>query len=64
MFAGSLATVAVIRIMKSMLFEVKPFDPAVFVLVACGILLVSLTATIFPALRTTAIDPAQTLRAE
>jgi putative ABC transport system permease protein len=64
MFAGSLATVAVVRIMKSMLFEVKPFDPAVFVLVACGILLVSLGATIFPALRTTAIDPAQTLRAE
>ena len=61
---GSLAAVAVRRVMQSMLFEVKPLDAAVFASVGCGLLLVSFAASIVPALRTTAIDPAQALRTE
>jgi len=47
-----------------MLFEVNPLDAAVFASVGCGLLLVSFAASIVPALRTTAIDPAQALRKE
>lgn len=53
-----------VRMMQSMLFEVKPLDVAVFASVGCGLLVVSFVATLIPALRTTAIDPAQTLRTE
>jgi putative ABC transport system permease protein len=61
---GLIASLGAGRIMRSMLFEVKPFDAAVFALVACGLLLVSVAASLIPALRTTVIDPAQALRGE
>jgi len=47
-----------------MLFEVKPLDAGVFASVGCGLLAVSFAASFIPALRTTAVDPAQALRAE
>lgn len=50
--------------MRSILFHVKPFDPAVFVAVAFLLLAVSALACLIPALRTTKIDPAQALRTE
>lgn len=61
---GLLTSFAAVQILRSMLFEVKPFDAAVFGSVACGLLLISLAAGLIPALRTTAIDPARALRAE
>jgi predicted permease len=64
MAVGLVTAVGAVRIMRSMLFEVKPLDAAVFASVGCGLLVVSLAASLIPALRTTAIDPAQTLRAE
>ncbi len=51
-------------LMKSMLFEVQPFDPVVFLAVALGLLFISMLACLVPALRTTRIDPAQALRTE
>lgn len=61
---GLLGSLAIVRIIQSMLFEVDPFDAGVFASVPCAIVLVSLAAGLIPALRTTVIDPAQALRAE
>lgn len=62
--AGLLGSLVAGRIMESMLFEVKPWDVTVFASVGCVLLLVSVAASLIPALRTTAIDPAQVLRAD
>ncbi len=64
MTAGLVIAIGAVRIMQSMLFEVKPLDATVFASVGCGLLVVSFAASLIPALRTTAIDPAQALRAE
>jgi putative ABC transport system permease protein len=61
---GLVGSLAVGRIMQSMLFEVQPWDATVFIAVGCVLLLVSVAASLVPALRTTAIDPAQVLRAD
>lgn len=62
--AGFVAAFALVRLMHSMLFGVKPLDATVFVSVGCGLLLVSFAASFIPALRTAAIDPVQALRGE
>ena len=49
---GFAAAAAVVRFMQSLLFEVKPLDLTVFASVGGGLLLVSLAASIVPALRT------------
>lgn len=59
--AGSLAAG---RIMQSMLFKVQPWDATVFIAAGCVLLLVSVAASLVPALRTAAIDPARALRAD
>lgn len=64
MGVGLLGSLAAVRIIRSMLFEVRPFDAAVFASVAGALVLISLAAGLIPALRTAAIDPAQALRAE
>jgi putative ABC transport system permease protein len=61
---GLLGSLTAVRIIRSMLFEVRPFDAVVFASVAGGLVLISLAAGLIPALRTTAIDPAQALRTE
>lgn len=64
MAVGLAIAFGAVRVMQSMLFEVKPFDAVVFVSVGCGLLLLSFVASLIPALQTTAIDPAQALRTE
>jgi predicted permease len=64
MAMGLLGAIAATRFMQSLLFEVKPFDAGVFASVSFSILLVSFAGSLIPALRTTAIDPVQALRAE
>lgn len=64
MAVGLVTAMAAVRVMQSMLFEVKPLDAGVFASVGCGLLAVSFAASFIPALRTTAVDPAQALRAE
>jgi predicted permease len=59
---GLLAAVALTRVMKAMLFEVKPLDPLTFVTVALGLIAASALATYLPALRATAVDPLEALR--
>ena len=59
--AGSLA---VARLMQSLLFEISPFDPLTFVAVAGLLGLSALIACWLPARRATRVDPMIALRAE
>jgi predicted lysophospholipase L1 biosynthesis ABC-type transport system permease subunit len=61
---GLLAAVALTRVMKAMLFEVKPLDPLTFITVALGLIAASALATYVPALRATAVDPLEALRTD
>lgn len=59
--AGSAATV---RLIRSMLYETQPLDPAVFATVAAALLLVAALACLAPAWRASRLDPMQALRIE
>ncbi len=56
------AALALTRLIASMLYDVKPRDPAVFVTVAVLLSLIALVATYIPALRASRIDPSDALR--
>jgi len=45
---GAIAAVFATRLLRSMLFEVDPVDPAVIALAASSILLLALTASVVP----------------
>jgi hypothetical protein len=61
---GLVAAVGMTRLMKSMLFEVKPLDPVTFATVALGLVLAAALASYLPALRPTAVDSMEALRAD
>jgi predicted permease len=61
---GLIAAVGLTRLMKSLLFEVNPLDPATFAAVALGLILAASLASYLPALRATAVDPMEALRAD
>ncbi len=61
---GLAGSVAVVRLIRSMLYETQPLDPAVFVGVAVTLLLVAATACLIPAWRASRLDPMQALRTE
>jgi ABC-type lipoprotein release transport system permease subunit len=50
--------------MSSLLFHVSPLDPLTYIGVACGLIAAAALASFVPALRATAIDPVDALRAE
>ncbi len=52
------------RVMRDLLYEIKPLDPAVFAAVAATLLAVAAFACIVPAWRASRLDPMQALRAE
>jgi putative ABC transport system permease protein len=60
------AAIAVIgsRLIQSMLFEVKPADPGIYVAVAGAVLAVAMLASYVPARRATRVDPIRALRSE
>ena len=61
---GMVLALGLTRLLRSILFEVRPTDPATLVGVASGLLLVSLLASYIPARRATKVDPMVALRYE
>jgi predicted permease len=61
---GIAASLAVTRLLGSMLFGVKPSDPVTLIGVSCLLLMVALAACYFPARRATRVDPLVALRHE
>jgi putative ABC transport system permease protein len=61
---GLLASAAVVRLIRSMLYETQPLDPMVFAAVAATLLAVAALACLLPAWRASRVDPMQALRTE
>jgi len=61
---GLLGALAASRLLRSFLFEVSPFDPAVVALSAIAMLLLALAASALPARRASSTDPILALRGE
>ena len=61
---GAVGAVFAMRLMRTLLFQVDPLDPAVIVLAAVSIFLLALAASVIPARRAATIEPMQALRTE
>jgi len=62
--AGLAGALAASRVLQSLLFEVQPFDPLVFLLVTLTLTAVALLACWLPARRASKVDPMEALRHE
>jgi hypothetical protein len=62
--AGLLGAAALSRYLGSLLYGVRPGDPATFAVVAAALLLVAIVAALFPARRAARVDPMVALRNE
>jgi ABC-type antimicrobial peptide transport system permease subunit len=62
--AGGLGSIAAVRLLRSMLFNVAPFDPISFSGAAIALVLTVLIAGLMPARRAAGIEPMQALRNE
>ena len=61
---GLAGSVAAVRLVRSMLYETRPLDPAVFLLVSVVLILVAGAACMVPAWRASRLNPMQALRTE
>jgi putative ABC transport system permease protein len=61
---GAAASLAVMRLLGSMLFEVEPGDPVTLIAVSVLLMLVALAACYIPARRASRVDPVVALREE
>jgi ABC-type antimicrobial peptide transport system permease subunit len=61
---GLLATLAMGKLVASLLYGVSPRDPVVLGIVALVLLVAAVAACLVPALRAARVDPMETLRAE
>ncbi|HLJ79629.1 MAG TPA: ABC transporter permease [Acidobacteriaceae bacterium] len=62
--AGLVCAVFLLRVMKSAIYGVTPYDPVTLVTVPLVLVAVAAVASALPALRIAKIDPAETLRSE
>ena len=63
-FAGLLAALILVRFMRSMLFQVGPYDPKILITVTAVLSAVVLMACLIPALRAAKVDPIAALKSE
>jgi ABC-type antimicrobial peptide transport system permease subunit len=61
---GLLAALATTRLMKSLLFEVSPADPATYIVASIATILAAILGSYLPARKAARVDPVETLRAE
>jgi putative ABC transport system permease protein len=61
---GLLGAAAATRLLETLLFEVRPLDPATFLAAAVVLVAVALLASALPAARAARVDPASALRAD
>jgi putative ABC transport system permease protein len=61
---GLVGALAVTGLVKSLLFEVTPTDPATFLGVALVLVAAAILASYLPARRAAAVDPIEALRTE
>jgi predicted permease len=61
---GLAASVEAGRLMRDLLYEIKPLDPGVFAAVSITLLVVAALACLLPAWRASRLDPMQALRME
>jgi ABC-type antimicrobial peptide transport system permease subunit len=61
---GLAASAAAMRLISTLLFEVRPIDPLTYSLVALTLIGATVLASFVPALRATTVDPINALRAE
>jgi putative ABC transport system permease protein len=61
---GLLGSLALTRVVSSILFEVSALDPPAFVIAAAATVVVGLAAALVPATRATRVDPVSALRTE
>jgi predicted permease len=61
---GLAASAAAMRLISTLLFEVRPIDPLTYSLVALTLIGATVLASFVPALRATTVDPIDALRAE
>ncbi len=61
---GLAASAATVKVIRTMLYGARPFDPAVFAEVSTMLLVVAALACVLPAWRASQLDPVQALRTE
>jgi ABC-type lipoprotein release transport system permease subunit len=61
---GLLVALSLTRILQSLLFSVRPWEPAVYCAIVALLLLIALTASLMPARRAMGVDPIVALRYE
>lgn len=61
---GVVGALLLTRFLRTMLLDVEPTDPSTFALLAIAVLVVTLLATLLPAIRAVRVDPVVALRAE
>jgi putative ABC transport system permease protein len=64
LLAGAVTAVVLTRLLRNMLFEINPTDPATFAAVALVLAGAAWLASYLPARRSTRIDPMETIRTE
>jgi putative ABC transport system permease protein len=61
---GVVAAIAATRVLRTLLYQVTPYDPLTFVSVTGVLIVVTAAACYLPALRATKVDPVTALRAD